>query len=174
MSPRSLIPDRSLEKARPGQLAEVFGPEFVEQDKAARLFLYRGDMKKEWAAYSPDAEAIAAQFAAGINAYIRWLAAHPQQMPYEFKLMKYQPALWSPEDVVRIRIHGLGGNLLKEAERAGVVCVAGWKAEEIRQRLEPPWQTAVPRSGSLFAEKCIEGFLFGDVRRKDRERRNGW
>ena len=127
-----------------GQLAEVFGPEFVEQDKAARLFLYRGDMKKEWAAYSPDAEAIAAQFAAGINAYIRWLAAHPQQMPYEFKLMKYQPALWSPEDVVRIRIHGLGGNLLKEAERAGVVCVAGWKAEEIRQRLEPPWQTTVP------------------------------
>ena len=127
-----------------GELAEVFGPAFVEQDKAARLFLYRGDMKREWAAYSPDAESIATQFAAGVNAYIRWLAAHPQQMPYEFKLLHYQPGLWSPEDVVRIRIHGLGGNLLKEAERAGVVCVAGWKAEEIRQRLEPPWQTSVP------------------------------
>ena len=127
-----------------GELAEVFGPEFVDQDKAARLFLYRGDMKREWAAYSPDAEAIATQFAAGINAYIRWLAAHPQQMPDEFKLLKYQPALWSPEDVVRIRIHGLGGNLLKEAERARVVCAAGWKADEIRQRLEPPWQTSVP------------------------------
>jgi penicillin G amidase len=121
-----------------GELAEVFGPGFVEQDKAAQLFLYRGDMKKEWAAYSPDAEAIASQFAAGINAYIRWLSTHPQQMPDEFKFLKYQPGLWSPEDVVRIRSHGLGGNLLKEAERAGVVCVAGWKAEEIRQRLEPP------------------------------------
>jgi penicillin G amidase len=128
-----------------GELAEVFGPAFVEQDKAARLFLYRGDMKKEWAAYSPDAESIAAQFAAGVNAYIHWLAAHPQQMPHEFKLLHYQPGLWSPEDVVRIRSHGLGGNLLKEAERAGVVCVAGWKAEEIRQRLEPPWQTGVPQ-----------------------------
>jgi penicillin G amidase len=127
-----------------GELAEVFGPEFVDQDKAARLFLYRGDMKKEWAAYSPDAESIATQFAVGINAYIRWLVAHPQQMPYEFKLLKYQPALWSPEDVVRIRSHGLGGNLLKEAERARVVCAAGWKADEIRQRLEPPWQTSVP------------------------------
>ena len=27
-----------------GELSEVFGPAFVEQDKAARLFLYRGDM----------------------------------------------------------------------------------------------------------------------------------
>src|SRR5271156_3451820 len=60
-----------------GQLSEVFGPAFVEQDKAARLFLYRGDMKREWAAYSPDAEAIATQFSAGVNAYIRWLVAHP-------------------------------------------------------------------------------------------------
>src|SRR5215831_800515 len=35
-----------------GQLSEVFGPAFVEQDKAARLFLYRADMDKEWASYS--------------------------------------------------------------------------------------------------------------------------
>jgi penicillin G amidase len=127
-----------------GELAEVFGPEFVEQDKASRLFLYRGDMKQEWAMYSPDAQQIAAQFAAGVNAYIGWLADHPQQMPYEFKLLKYQPALWSPEDVVRIRSHGLGGNLLHEAERARVLCIAGRKAEEIRQRLEPPWPNLVP------------------------------
>ena len=40
-----------------GQLSEVFGPAFVEQDKAARLFPYRGDMEKEWAAYGPDAKA---------------------------------------------------------------------------------------------------------------------
>ncbi len=128
-----------------GELAEVFGPEFVEQDKAARLFLYRGDMKKEWAAYSPDAQAIATQFVAGVNAYIRWVVAHPQLLPHEFKLLGYQPGLWSPEDVVRIRSHGLGANLLQEAERSRVVCRAGWKAEAVRQRLEPPWQTSVPK-----------------------------
>src|SRR6266496_5999440 len=27
-----------------GQLAEVFGPAFIEQDKATRLFIFRGDM----------------------------------------------------------------------------------------------------------------------------------
>ncbi len=32
---------------------------YVEHDKAARLFLYRGDMAKEWAAYGTDAQSIA-------------------------------------------------------------------------------------------------------------------
>src|ERR1700691_6133115 len=34
-----------------GLLSEHFGPAYVEQDRAARLFLYRGDMQAEWAAY---------------------------------------------------------------------------------------------------------------------------
>src|SRR5262244_2192419 len=56
-----------------GQLAEIFGPAFVEQDTASRLFLYRGDMEKEWAAYGADARQIAERFVAGVNAYIQWL-----------------------------------------------------------------------------------------------------
>ena len=87
-----------------GQLSEVFGPAFVEQDKATRLFLYRGDMDKEWAAYSPDAKEIAEHFVAGVNAYIDWLAHHPDRVPWEFKQLNYAPAKWSPDDVVRIRI----------------------------------------------------------------------
>ncbi|MFF0145470.1 penicillin acylase family protein [Amycolatopsis sulphurea] len=31
------------------QLSEVLGPSYVEQDQAARLFLYRGDLEAEWA-----------------------------------------------------------------------------------------------------------------------------
>src|SRR5262245_51509775 len=42
-----------------GRLAEAFGPTFIEQDKATRLFLYRGDMTREWATYSKDARQIA-------------------------------------------------------------------------------------------------------------------
>ena len=30
-----------------GLLAQVFGPAYVQQDRAARLFLYRGDMQRE-------------------------------------------------------------------------------------------------------------------------------
>src|SRR5580704_12310617 len=65
-----------------GQLAEAFGPAFVEQDTATRLFIYRGDMKKEWAVYSPDSEQIAQNFTAGINAYIDWLDQRPDQLPF--------------------------------------------------------------------------------------------
>ena len=37
-----------------GELSEVFGPRFVERDTFARLLRYRGDIEKEWQAYSPD------------------------------------------------------------------------------------------------------------------------
>src|SRR5215471_11704375 len=124
-----------------GQLAEVFGPGFVEQDKAARLFLYRGDMKQEWASYSKDAQQIAASFVAGINAYIDWVEQHPKHVPFEFKKLSYRPAHWGTEDVVRIRSHGLTGNLDDEVARVKLACAGELKVDEVRLRLEPPWQT---------------------------------
>ena len=127
-----------------GQLAEVFGPAFVEQDKATRLFLYRGDMNREWTSYSKDAQEIATHFVAGINAYIDWLDQHPERMPFEFKRLNYRPAKWAPEDVVRIRSHGLTGNLDDEVARAKMACVGELKLDDLRLRLEPPWQTHVP------------------------------
>ena len=42
-----------------GQLSEVLGDSYLEQDKAARLFIYRGDMYAEWLAYGNDAKRIA-------------------------------------------------------------------------------------------------------------------
>src|SRR5258706_2535867 len=90
-----------------GELAEVFGPTFVEQDRAARLFLYRGDMDREWRIYSShgtkEAERIARSFVDGVNAYIDYVAAQPERMPWEFKALNYAPAKWRADDVVRIR-----------------------------------------------------------------------
>ena len=126
-----------------GQLSEVFGPAFVEQDKAARLFLYRGDMDKEWTAYGPDAKEIAGHFVAGVNAYIDWSAHHPNRVPWEFKALHYAPAKWSTEDVVRIRSHGLTRNLNSEVARSRVICAADLKSDEVRLALQPPWQPQV-------------------------------
>ncbi len=120
-----------------GLLSEVFGPLYVEHDRAARLFLYRGDMEREWAAYAPDAEAVATRFTAGINAYVDWLAEHPDAMPPEFAMLDYSPAHWAPEDVVRIRSHGITHNLLHEVARARTSAAAGWEADLVRQRLHP-------------------------------------
>ncbi len=127
-----------------GQLSEVFGPAYVEQDKATRLFLYRGDMEKEWAAYGPDARQIAESFVAGINAYIDWLNQHPERMPWEFKKLDYVPARWSAEDVVRIRGHGLTRNLNSEVARAKVMCASDLQSDSVRTGLQPPWQIETP------------------------------
>jgi penicillin G amidase len=127
-----------------GQLSAVFGPAFVEQDKATRLFLYRGDMDKEWAAYGPSAREIAESFVAGINTYIDWLVQHPERTPWEFKQLNYSPAKWSAEDVVRIRSHGLTRNLDSEVARARVVCAADLPSDDVRIGLQPSWHTQVP------------------------------
>ena len=61
-----------------GLLAKDFGPTYVAQDRAARLFLYRGDMDKEWAAYGPDAKSDTEAFVAGVNAYVDEVRSRPQ------------------------------------------------------------------------------------------------
>lgn len=127
-----------------GRLASVFGPAFVEQDKATRLFLYRGDMQKEWQAYGRNARPIAERFVAGVNAYIDTVLANPASLPFEFRQFHYTPEKWQVEDVVRIRSHGLSNNLNSEVYRAHVTCHAGLKADAMRIQLTPSWETQVP------------------------------
>jgi penicillin amidase len=127
-----------------GELSSVFGPSYLEQDRAARLFLYRGSMEPEWAAYGKDAKRTSTRFVAGINAYIDYIARKPELMPFEFRQLGYVPAKWKPEDVVRIRSHGLTRNLTQEFARARVVCRAGLEADAVRAQLSPRWTTRVP------------------------------
>lgn len=127
-----------------GQLAAVFGEEYLEQDRATRLFLYRGDMYREWLAYGSDAKRIAEAFTAGINAYVELVERQPALLPPEFGLLDYRPALWSPEDVVIIRGHGLWGNVSREVQRAMIVCAADLETASYWQPLEPQWSTTVP------------------------------
>ncbi|WP_342119600.1 penicillin acylase family protein [Pseudoduganella sp. OTU4001] len=127
-----------------GRMAAVFGQSYVEQDRAARLFLYRGDMDAEWKAYGPGAREVTERFVAGINAYIDLIERKPELLPFEFRQFSYKPEKWAAEDVVRIRSHGLTRNLLQEFERAHVTCNASLEADQIRARLAPAWVTQVP------------------------------
>ena len=132
-----------------GQLAEAFGPEFVDQDRAARLFLYRGDMDVEWRSYGladpREARDAAQRFADGVNAYVDWLAANPAKLPWEFRAMDYRPAKWSAADVVRIRSHGLTRNLNSEVARANTLCKTGdVDVDQVRFALTNDWKATVP------------------------------
>jgi penicillin amidase len=127
-----------------GLLAKDFGPDYADQDRAARMFLYRGDMDKEWAAYGPNAKTYTEAFVEGLNAFVQEVRDGTRPAPAEFKIAGTQPDLWKPEDVVRIRSHGLTRNVASEVRRAQVACAAGLDADRLRTKFEPEWQTSVP------------------------------
>ena len=125
-----------------GRLAASFGPGFLAQDRAARLFLYRGDMAAEWEAYAPDAEVICTAFATGINAFVAWAEDEPARLPPEFTLTDTRPERWEPADVVRIRTHGLVRNAASELLRT---IVAGQGIDDaLRKRPDPAVPAASP------------------------------
>lgn len=132
-----------------GLLSEVFGPSFVEKDRATRLFLYRGDMRTEWLAYGSDTKRVATAFVSGINEYVGLACEEQDLLPEEFGMMGYGPSLWSPDDIVRIRSHGLYSNLASEVERALTLRDFGPEVEALRKTLEPPLELAAPEGLDL-------------------------
>ena len=127
-----------------GLLARDFGPSYVAQDRAARLFLYRGDMDREWQAYGPDAKSYTEAFVAGVNAFVDEVRSGERPLPIEFRVAGTLPDRWAAEDVVRVRSHGLTRNVASEVSRARVACAAGLEADRLRRKLEPEWTTKVP------------------------------
>jgi penicillin amidase len=133
-----------------GELAEDFGPGFLAEDRAARLFLYRGDMQAEWAAYgTQEAQTITDAFVQGINAWIAQTVADPNLLPPEFAVTDTKPARWAAEDVVRIRGHGLVRNVLSEVARAQILARADEATDLARRSLEPAWSAQVPEGLNL-------------------------
>ena len=132
-----------------GLLSADFGPGYLEQDRAARLFLYRGDMAAEWACYSPDAQDICEAFVTGINTYIDLVADDPRHLPVEFVELGTRPEKWIAEDVVRIRSHSWMRNAISEVTRANVMAAAGAEADLLRQNLSPPKTPTIPEGLDL-------------------------
>ncbi|THD68408.1 penicillin acylase family protein [Phenylobacterium sp.] len=127
-----------------GRLSASLGPSYVPQDRAARLFLYRGDMAAEWAAYAPGAREAVEAFTAGVNAYVAEVNAGKRPLPVEFKLTASRPEAWAAEDVLRIRSHALVSNVSSEVARAQVACAAGLPADLLRRTLSPAHTPTIP------------------------------
>ena len=127
-----------------GRLSESFGPAYVAQDRACRLFLYRGSLDEEWAAYGADAKAWSEAFVAGLNAYVALVRAGQAPLPVEFELTQSQPAAWTLEDLVRVRSHCLIRNAEYEVIRTRVVATGGLDADRLRRKLEPEHARKIP------------------------------
>ncbi len=132
-----------------GLLSADFGASYVAQDQASRLFLYRGDMAAEWASYGPNARDWTEAFVGGVNAYVSAVLADPKHLPIEFQKMGTLPALWTAEDVVRIRTHARVRNLEQEVLRTNVAARHGLETDAVRKRLEPAWTPTLPEGLTL-------------------------
>jgi penicillin amidase len=142
-----------------GLLAADFGPGYVEQDRAARLFLYRGDMEAEWASYSDDAREICERFVAGINAYIDRCDCDPALLPPEFVTLGIRPGRWAAQDVVRVRSHSLMRNAMSEVVRSNVLASEDAAVDVLRQKLVPAHDPLAGRSRpEALPLDCLDTF----------------
>jgi penicillin amidase len=151
-----------------GRLSASFGPAHVAQDRAARLFLYRGDMAAEWAAYAPGAKGWTEGFVAGINAFIADVEAGRQPLPLEFTATNSRPERWQADDVVRIRSNALIRNLPDEVARARALCGGDVRFEPLRRTVEPARPVTIPKGldPCSIPENVLDDFTLGtgDVR----------
>lgn len=112
-----------------GTVAEIFGSSELKRDIGTRLFLYRGDLKKELNHYHQNGEAIINAYVAGVNACIEEALQNPGDLPMEFGLLSIKPGKWTPEVVIS-RHQGLLGNVQEELALGRAVARAG--AEKVK------------------------------------------
>jgi penicillin amidase len=126
-----------------GRMAEAFGRRFVAADKAARLFLYRGDIDAELAALPADVLECARGYVAGVNARIEELAADPAQLPLEYGILGISPLRWEVADLVRNRGIGMG-DADDEVRRAQLQARGLLDADQLMVPLRPAWSFTIP------------------------------
>ncbi|GAB3899375.1 penicillin acylase family protein [Larkinella knui] len=126
-----------------GTVAELLGANEIKRDQGTRLFRFRGNLEQELKHYHPNGPQIVGAFVEGINAYIRQINQTPDKLPVEFKILKTQPGLWTPEVVIS-RHQGLLENVRSELDYGRLVHLLG--PEKVRELawFQPTSKTGEP------------------------------
>jgi penicillin G amidase len=82
-----------------GELSEILGESTLQLDREQRILGLRAAAKKSLATTNPRDRGYFEAYARGVNAYI---ATHRDRLPIEFRILKYSPKPWLPEDSVVI------------------------------------------------------------------------
>ncbi|PYX31452.1 MAG: penicillin acylase family protein [Acidobacteria bacterium] len=82
-----------------GELAEILGEDLLKIDREQRILGLRAAAQKSLSLASARDRSFFEAYAKGVNAYI---AAHHDRLPIEFRILKYGPKPWRPEDSVVI------------------------------------------------------------------------
>jgi penicillin G amidase len=89
----------ALRRHASGTLAEILGPSLLPHDRLQRTLALRIAADRATATLPPDQLHLIERYAAGVNASITIQRAH---LPLEFRLLRYQPAPWTPRDTLLI------------------------------------------------------------------------
>jgi penicillin amidase len=139
-----------------GTVAEILGPRELNRDIGTRLFMFRGDMKKEMQHYHPEGEAIIKAYVAGVNACIKEMLQYPDLLPVTFKALDIKPQEWTPEVVIS-RHQGLLGNIGTELSIGRAVAKLG--PEKVKE-----YYWFHPRDPDIALDPSINGaLLFDDI-----------
>lgn len=88
-----------LRRAARGELAEIVGDIALKHDRQQRILGIRATAERGWQAASAEDRQQFGAYARGVNAYIE---THRDQLPIEFRILRYSPQLWKPEDSLAI------------------------------------------------------------------------
>ncbi len=117
-----------------GELAELFGPVALEQDRRTRLFGFRRVARAVVAQSSPAERAVLEAYTRGVNAGLAGLAARP----WEYWVLREPPRPWLAEDTVLVeysmwwdlQASGLRREILRQeinTRLGGPECRGHWK-----------------------------------------------
>lgn len=110
-----------------GELAEIFGPAALDHDRRARTFRFRALALEAAARAPPQAQALAAAYARGVNAGIGSLGARP----WEYLLLRAVPQPWREEDSLlvlysmwwQLQYSAIERDIVREAVRAAAAAL---------------------------------------------------
>ncbi len=117
-----------------GELAELFGPAALDQDRNTRLFRLRSVARAVLAQATQPQRALLEAYARGVNDGLDALSSRP----WEYWVLRGKPAAWRAEDTVLVEYamwwdlqsRDLGYERLRQevnARLGGAECAGGWK-----------------------------------------------
>ena len=78
-----------------GEISEILGGEFLKHDREQRILGLRVAARKSLDVSSAQTRAHFDDYTRGVNAYIE---SHRDRLPIEFRILRYTPRPWTPED----------------------------------------------------------------------------
>lgn len=146
-----------------GELAELFGPVALDEDRRTRLFRFRSLAREVLAAGTAEQRAVIAAYTQGANAGLASLGSRP----WEYWVLRQPPAPWLPEDVVLVeyamwwdlQASGFRREILRHelnARLGGPECASSWKcALAFFYPLGTSWDAPVDATAAAAATAAV-------------------